>query len=58
MPFKRSLHWPEGLPHHLTIPETNLCYNLEVSAARFPNKDAIVFYDSKTTYTELNRTGK
>jgi fatty-acyl-CoA synthase len=54
MPFNRSPHWPEGLPHHLTIPETNLCYNLEVSAARFPNKDAIVFYDSKTTYAELN----
>ena len=55
MPFKRSPHWPPGLPEHLTIPETNLYYNLEVSAARFPNKDAIVFYDSKTTYAELNR---
>jgi fatty-acyl-CoA synthase len=54
MPFKRSPHWPEGLPHHLTIPETNLAYNLEVSASRFPTKDAIVFYDSKTTYAELN----
>ena len=54
MPFNRSPHWPPGLPHHLTIPETNLYYNLEVSAARFPNKDAIVFYDSKTTYAELN----
>ena len=55
MPFNRSPHWPTGLPHHLTIPETNLCYNLEVSAARFPNKDAIVFYDSRTTYAELNQ---
>ena len=24
MPFNRSPHWPQGLPHHLTIPETNL----------------------------------
>ena len=29
MPFNRSPHWPQGLPHHLTIPETNLYYNLE-----------------------------
>ncbi|MEO6024044.1 MAG: long-chain fatty acid--CoA ligase [Burkholderiales bacterium] len=54
MPFKRSPHWPAGLPHHLTIPETSLYYNLEVSAARYPNKDAIVYYDSKITFAELN----
>jgi hypothetical protein len=30
--------WPKGLPHHLTIPNTNLFYNAEVSAARYPDK--------------------
>ena len=54
MPFKRSPHWPVGLPHHLTIPETSLYYNLAVSASRYPNKDAIVYYDSKISYAELN----
>ena len=46
--------WPEGLPHHLTIPETNLCTNLEVSARRYPNHDAIIFYDTRITYRQLD----
>lgn len=33
--------WPENLPHHLTIPETSLCTNLDVSALRYPEKLAI-----------------
>src|SRR5919197_246965 len=36
--------WPKGLPQHLTVPETNLFYNAEVSAKRFPNKPYIVYY--------------
>jgi fatty-acyl-CoA synthase len=46
-------HWPPGLPHHLTLPQTNLFHNLQVSAQRFPDKAAVIFYDSVMTYAEL-----
>jgi fatty-acyl-CoA synthase len=53
MPFKPSRFWPRGLPHHLSVPRTSVYYNLEVSAARYPDKDALVFYDSRVTYAAL-----
>jgi fatty-acyl-CoA synthase len=46
-------HWPPGLPKHLTLPETHLFYNAEVSAQRFPNKPFIVFYDTPLTFAEF-----
>jgi fatty-acyl-CoA synthase len=39
----------------LSLPETSLWYNLEVSATRYPNKAATVFYDSVLSYGELRR---
>ncbi len=48
-----SPHWPPGLPRHLTLPQTHLFHNLEVSAARYPDKPAIVFYDSPLRYDTL-----
>ncbi|GIZ51453.1 long-chain fatty acid--CoA ligase [Noviherbaspirillum aridicola] len=45
--------WPGTLPQHLTAPETSLYYNLEVSAARYPNKPYILFYDTPITYAEF-----
>ncbi len=50
MPSAHFAHWPPGLPHHLTVPQTNLFYNAEVSAARYPDKPFIVFYDSELTF--------
>lgn len=50
--------WPENLPHHLTIPETSLCTNLDVSALRYPEKPAIIYYDHTITYRELKRDRK
>ncbi|HSY30299.1 MAG TPA: AMP-binding protein, partial [Burkholderiaceae bacterium] len=47
-------HWPIGLPHTLTVPETSVYVNLEVSAKRFPNKTAIIFYDSLISYRQLH----
>jgi fatty-acyl-CoA synthase len=46
-------YWPRRVPHSLTIPETTLCYNLEVSATRYPNKTAIVYYGREITYRAL-----
>jgi fatty-acyl-CoA synthase len=45
--------WPRGLPKHLTIPETNLFYNAEVSAMRYPDKPYLVFYDTPITFREF-----
>jgi fatty-acyl-CoA synthase len=38
----------------LTLPETNLFHNAEVSAARYPAKPFIVFYDAPITYREFH----
>jgi fatty-acyl-CoA synthase len=46
-------YWPRRVPHSLTIPETTLCYNLEVSATRYPHKTAIVYYGRAISYREL-----
>ena len=46
-------YWPKRVPHSLTIPETTLSYNLEVSATRYPSKTAIVYYGREMSYREL-----
>ncbi len=48
-------HWPPGIPQHLTLPATSLWYNLEVTATRYPDRAAVVFYDAVLTYRELRR---
>lgn len=47
--------WPKHLPKQLTVPETSLFTNLEVSARRYPEKAAIVYYDTSISYAELLR---
>jgi fatty-acyl-CoA synthase len=41
------------VPRHLTLPQTHLFYNAEVSATRFPDKPFIVFYDSVLTFAQF-----
>ncbi|HEY8609170.1 MAG TPA: long-chain fatty acid--CoA ligase [Noviherbaspirillum sp.] len=53
MSDRHLAYWPGTLPYHLTSPETSLYYNLEVSAARFPNKPYILFYDTPITFAEF-----
>ena len=48
-----AAHWPAALPWHLTLPETNVFRNAEVSALRFPNKPFIVFYDSPISFARF-----
>ncbi|MEK6291305.1 MAG: AMP-binding protein, partial [Paraburkholderia tropica] len=48
-----SPHWPAHLSPHLSIPGTNLFYNAEVSAARFPDKPFIYFYDTPVTFAQF-----
>ena len=45
--------WPARLPHSLSLPETTLWDNLDISARRFPNKDALVFLGTRLTYADL-----
>ena len=46
-------HWPPGVSRDLTLPRTSLHYNLEVSARRYPDKAAIVYYGSALSYAAL-----
>ncbi|MEO7917793.1 MAG: AMP-binding protein, partial [Dokdonella sp.] len=46
-------HWPIGVPHHLELPVTSLCDNLEISARRYPDKAAILYYGGSLSFAEL-----
>ena len=45
--------WPRFAPRQLTLPQTSLWTNLEVSALRYPDKAAFVYGGRPTTYREL-----
>jgi fatty-acyl-CoA synthase len=55
MEARHLQHWPKQLPRHLTVPETSLYANLEISAQRFPEKTAAVFYDARLSYRALKQ---
>jgi len=46
-------HWPAGQAHELTPPQTSVFANLEVTARRYPDRAATVFYDSVLVYARL-----
>jgi fatty-acyl-CoA synthase len=45
--------WPKRLPHRISAPATSLWHNLAVSALRYPNKAALVFFGRVFTYAEV-----
>jgi len=45
--------WPRRLPKSITVPATSLWRNLAISAERYPNKPALIFFGRITTYDEL-----
>jgi len=45
--------WPAHTTHQLAAPATNLFYNAEVSARRYPDKPFLVFYDTAVTFAEF-----
>ncbi len=53
MPRTHYNFWPKGLAYDATAPETNLFYNLEVSAARYSDKPFALFFDQVVTYGRL-----
>ncbi|MDP2134540.1 MAG: hypothetical protein Q8J99_13110 [Sulfuritalea sp.] len=48
MSDRHFAHWPKGLPRHLSAPGTDLFFNVEVSARRYPDKPYLIFYDTCT----------
>ena len=47
--------WPARVPYSLSLPETTLWDNLDISARRFPNKDALIFLGTRLTYADLRK---
>jgi fatty-acyl-CoA synthase len=45
--------WPKRLPHAINPPAMPLWDNLAISAKRYPDKDALVFFGSTISYRQL-----
>jgi fatty-acyl-CoA synthase len=45
--------WPKRLPHSINPPATSLWTNLAISAERYPDKAALVFFDTALSYREV-----
>src|SRR4051794_28632469 len=46
--------WPKRLPRAVIAPETSLWVNLEISAKRYPDKAAYLFFGRALSYRELH----
>ncbi|MDO9437613.1 long-chain fatty acid--CoA ligase [Hydrogenophaga sp.] len=53
-PHAHFRFWPTRVPRRITTPATSLWRNLEVSALRYPDKPALVFFDQVLTYRQLH----
>src|SRR5512133_2444489 len=47
--------WPKRLPHALTAPATSLWDNLEISARRYPDRAALIFFGRVFSYRQLQQ---
>jgi fatty-acyl-CoA synthase len=47
--------WPSHAMHNLIAPATNLFYNAEVSARRYPDKPFLIYYDTQVSFAEFHR---
>ena len=50
--------WPKRLPHAITLPATSLWHNLAVSALRYPDKPATVFFGAVLTWAQLKHAAE
>ena len=46
--------WPAHAMHNLSAPATNLFYNAEVSARRYPDKPYLVYYDTPVSFSAFH----
>ncbi|HEX7044957.1 MAG TPA: long-chain fatty acid--CoA ligase [Burkholderiales bacterium] len=58
MSERHFAYWPKNVPRQLTVPETNLFYNAEVSAARYPRKPYLIYYDTAITFAEFREAAE
>lgn len=54
-PQPHLAHWPRSAPRSLALPVTSVYESLAVSARRYPDKPALVFYGTPLSYAELYR---
>lgn len=47
-------HWPPGVPTEIEIPAQSLAQNLADTAARLPDKAALIYYGATITYAQLH----
>lgn len=45
--------WPNRVSTTIAVPETTLYENLEITAKKYPNKEAVYYYGANYTYKEL-----
>ena len=50
--------WPKRLPHRITPPATSLWQNLAISALRYPDKPATVFFGTVLTWAQMKRAAE
>jgi long-chain acyl-CoA synthetase len=48
------LHYEEGVPAHLTIPERPLTWLLDATSSHYPNQVAILYYGTRITYAQFS----
>ncbi|ETF00721.1 long-chain fatty acid--CoA ligase [Advenella kashmirensis W13003] len=48
-----SAVWPRGRSTSLSVPDTALHTNLEISAQRYPDKPCLVYYDARYSYRQV-----
>ena len=46
-------YWPKGIPRSLNVPERSVAENLAASAARVPNKPALIYHGATVTFAVL-----
>jgi fatty-acyl-CoA synthase len=55
MSRKHFEFWPKALPHDLTVPATHLFYNATISAARYPDKPFVIFFEGVLTFAQFKQ---
>ncbi|WP_370284001.1 long-chain-fatty-acid--CoA ligase [Pseudooceanicola sp.] len=53
MPELHMKHWPPGVPTRIDIPDRSVARNLEATAARLPDKTAVIYYGNHIPYGAL-----
>jgi len=46
-------YWPKGLEREVSVPQTDLYANVEISAWRWPDKTFLIFYGSRLSFAQF-----